>query len=86
MIIRVKGSLSQRVGESGELLPFLQFLRVAVLLFLNQCSPSRITMGVGIGVFFWAPVAAPGNPRGDALSPYVETIFEPPVSLCNGSK
>lgn len=43
-------------------------------------------MGVGVGVFFRAPVTAPGGARGDALSPYVETIFKPTVSLFNGGK
>ena len=85
-IVRAVGTLSQRAGESGEWLPFPHFARVAVLLFLNQCSPSRITMGVGVGVLFRAPVAAPGRAGGHALSLYVHTILKPSVALFNGGK
>ena len=69
--IRAAGTLSQRVGESGERLPFPHFARVPVLLFLNQRSPSRITMGVGVGVIWRAPIAAPSRAGGHTLSPYV---------------
>ena len=67
------------------MLRFLHLACVSVFLFLNEFSPSRIGMGVGIGVVSWTAITLPRYTRDNPLCLHIPAVCQALISLCNCS-